>query len=156
MFNSWLIMNHKRFLVIAILFLKLVQINRKSAEKVFQRRHSNVQIKSQGYPMIVAEWKAEPSRMGTPVIHTHLILLQIAIRMIVNLAFDPSLPAMVYIEKRTVRTTLKVGGTFFQVHIAIHHKSAIKNFVGCHGSLAALVKKLQDNAILSFNDIFNI
>ena len=60
------------------------------------------------------------------------------------------------IEKRTVRTTLKVGGTFFQVHIAIHHKSAIKNFVGCHGSLAALVKKLQDNAILSFNDIFNI
>lgn len=69
---------------------------------------------------------------------------------------DPSLPAMVYIEKRTVRTTLKVGGTFFQVHIAIHHKSAIKNFVGCHGSLAALVKKLQDNAILSFNDIFNI
>ena len=60
------------------------------------------------------------------------------------------------IEKRTVRTTLKVGGTFFQVHIAIHHKSAIKNFVGFHGSLAALVKKLQDNAILSFNDIFNI
>lgn len=59
--------------------------------------------------MIVAEWKAEPSRMGTPVIHTHLILLQIAIRMIVNLAFDPSLPAMVYIEKRTVRTTLEVG-----------------------------------------------
>ena len=57
--------------------------------------------------MIVAEWKAEPSRMGTPVIHTHLILLQIAIRMIANLAFDPSLPAMVYIEKRTVRTTLK-------------------------------------------------
>lgn len=80
----------------------------------------------------------------------------ILIRMIANLAFDPSLPAMVYIEKRTVRTTLKVGGTFFQVHIAIHHKSAIKNFVGCHGSLAALVKKLQDNAILSFNDIFNI
>ncbi len=76
--------------------------------------------------MIVAEWKAEPSRMGTPVIHTHLMLLQIAIRMIANLAFDPSLPAMVYIEKRTVRTTLKVGGTFFQVHIAIHHKSAIK------------------------------
>ena len=71
MFNSWLIMNHKRFLVIAILFLKLVQINRKSAKKVFQRRHSNVQIKSQGHPMIVAEWKAEPSRMGTPVIHTH-------------------------------------------------------------------------------------
>jgi len=106
--------------------------------------------------MIVAEWKAEPSRMGTPVIHTHLILLQIAIRMIANLAFDPSLPAMVYIEKRTARTTLKVGGTFFQVHIAIHHKSAIKNFVGCHGSLAALVKKLQDNTILSFNDIFNI
>lgn len=70
--------------------------------------------------------------------------------------FDLSLPAMVYIEKRTVRTTLKVGGTFFQVHIAIHHKSAIKNFVGCHGSLATLVKKLQDNAILSFNDIFNI
>ena len=60
--------------------------------------------------MIVAEWKADPSRMGTPVIHTHLILLQIAIRMIANLAFDPSLPAMVYIEKRTVRTTLKVGG----------------------------------------------
>lgn len=59
--------------------------------------------------MIVAEWKAEPSRMGTPVIHTHLILLQIAIRMIANLAFDPSLPAMVYIEKRTVRTTLEVG-----------------------------------------------
>ena len=57
--------------------------------------------------MIVAEWKAEPSRMGTPVIHTHLMLLQIAIRIIVNLAFDPSLPAMVYIEKRTVRTTLK-------------------------------------------------
>ena len=51
--------------------------------------------------MIVAEWKAEPSRMGTPVIHTHLMLLQIAIRMIANLAFDPSLPAMVYIEKRT-------------------------------------------------------
>ena len=83
----------------------------------------------------------------------HFIL---SIRIIANLAFDPSLPAMVYIEKRTVRTTLKVGGTFFQVHIAIHHKSAIKNFVGCHGSLAALVKKLQDNAILSFNDIFNI
>lgn len=80
--------------------------------------------------MIVAEWKAEPSRMGTPVIHTHLMLLQIAIRMIANLAFDPSLPAMVYIEKRTVRTTLKVGGTFFQVHIAIHHKSAIKNLLG--------------------------
>ena len=59
--------------------------------------------------MIVAEWKAEPSRMGTPVIHTHLILLQIAIRIIANLAFDPSLPAMVYIEKRTVRTTLEVG-----------------------------------------------
>ena len=59
--------------------------------------------------MIVAEWKADPSRMGTPVIHTHLILLQIAIRMIANLAFDPSLPAMVYIEKRTVRTTLEVG-----------------------------------------------
>ena len=80
--------------------------------------------------MIVAEWKAEPSRMGTPVIHTHLMLLQIAIRIIANLAFDPSLPAMVYIEKRTVRTTLKVGGTFFQVHIAIHHKSAIKKFCG--------------------------
>lgn len=59
--------------------------------------------------MIVAEWKAEPSRMGTPVIHTHLMLLQIAIRIIANLAFDPSLPAMVYIEKRTVRTTLEVG-----------------------------------------------
>ena len=98
MFNSWLIMNHKRFLVIAILFLKLVQINRKSAKKVFQRRHSNVQIKSQGHPMIVAEWKAEPSRMGTPVIHTHLMLLQIAIRMIANLAFDPSLCNGLYRE----------------------------------------------------------
>lgn len=90
--------------------------------------------------MIVAEWKAEPSRMGTPVIHTHLMLLQIAIRMIANLAFDPSLPAMVYIEKRTVRTTLKVGGTFFQVHIAIHHKSAIKNFVDC-GKQKELLKR---------------
>ncbi len=150
-------MNHKRFLVIAILFFEA----RTNQQKIHQKKsfsagtamsRSNPRV----IPMIVAEWKAEPSRMGTPVIHTHLMLLQIAIRMIANLAFDPSLPAMVYIEKRTVRTTLKVGGTFFQVHIAIHHKSAIKNFVGCHGSLAALVKKLQDNAILSFNDIFNI
>ena len=46
----------------------------------------------------------------------------LAIRMIVNLAFDPSLPAMVYIEKRTVRTTLKVGGTFFQVHIDVYKR----------------------------------
>ena len=53
--------------------------------------------------------ESRPVPNGTPVIHTHLILLQIAIRMIANLAFDPSLPAMVYIEKRTVRTTLKVG-----------------------------------------------
>ena len=102
-------MNHKRFLVIAIFFLEARTNQQKIPPKnVFQRRHSNVQIKSQGHPMIVAEWKAEPSRMGTPVIHTHLMLLQIAIRMIANLAFDPSLPANgLYREAEHVRTTLQ-------------------------------------------------
>jgi hypothetical protein len=107
--------------------------------------------------MVEATQKTIPKIKRTIIFaSTICVLVTGIVRRFLNLAFDPSLPAMVYIEKRTVRTTLKVGGTFFQVHIAIHHKSAIKNFVGCHGSLAALVKKLQDNAILSFNDIFNI
>ena len=100
--------------------------------------------------MIVAEWKADPSRMGTPVIHTHLILLQIAIRMIANLAFDPSLPAMVYIEKRNCPYYSESGRYILSGAYRYTSQKRHQNFCGLSWFPRRSRQKLQDNAIPQF------
>mgnify|MGYP007054925504 CR=1 FL=1 len=148
-------MNHKRFLVIAILFWSSYKSTENPPKKSFSAGtamsksipgspHDSGRVESRTVPNGNAGHPHASHALANSYTHD----CQSRFRSVPpcnGLYREANCPY--YSESRS---------TFFQVHIAIHHKSAIKNFVGCHGSLAALVKKLQDNAILSFNDIFNI